>query len=58
MDSGIYFRAERNGKWESVDLVDLSPEEVQELYTKFSSQVAINTIVILANIIREAENLL
>lgn len=30
VETGIYIRAKRNGKWQSVDYINLTPNEVQE----------------------------
>lgn len=30
MELGIYYRVEREGKWDNVDILDMSPEEIAE----------------------------
>ncbi len=49
--TGIYFRAERNGKWENVELEDLTPEERHMYLDNFSNESLLKTIDLLCNIL-------
>lgn len=50
---GIYFRVERNGKWQSICLSDLTEEEFDKVMEKRNRQFAVNCCKILAKKLRE-----
>lgn len=50
---GIYFRIERNGKWQSICLSDMTEEEFDNVMEKRNRQFAVNCCKILAKKLRE-----
>lgn len=55
MNSGIYYRIERDGKWQSVDLVEMTNEERAKLLHGFNKPYLILVIAKLLQIFREIE---
>ena len=50
---GIFYRAQRNGKWKNVCFSDLTESEMREKLANQSSEYLINMCVILGKTIRE-----
>lgn len=53
LESGIYFRVQRAGKWGSVDLVNLEPAELETLTENWGRAELLRTIHKLASLLRE-----
>ena len=51
--TGIYFRVERNGKWESIELENLELEERKMVLESFDKDALIRTINILCEYLKE-----
>lgn len=49
---GVYFRVERNGKWESISFSDLIPEEQDKVLEKWDRDSILRLAKILADTIR------
>lgn len=51
--TGIYFRVERNGKWENIELENLTSEERKLSLERFDREALIRTINILCEYFNE-----
>lgn len=50
---GMYFRVEREGKFDDVCFTDLLPEEQEEILGEKSKEFAINVALRLADVLRD-----
>lgn len=50
---GIYFRIERNGKWQSICLSDMTDEEIDRVLENRNRNFAIGCIKVMARKLRE-----
>lgn len=55
MDSGIYYRVERNGKWKTVDMTQMTDEELNKWLWDMTEQQLFRTIRVLVRQIGEIE---
>lgn len=55
MDSGIYYRVERNGKWKTVDMTQMTDEELNKWLCDMTEQQLFRTIRVLVRQIGEIE---
>lgn len=53
---GIYFRVERNGKWQSICMSDLTEEEFDKVMENKNRNFAVSCCKILAKKLREIGN--
>jgi len=54
--TGIYFRVQRNGKWQSLDLAELTTAEAKSVLGTFDKDALIRTILRLLKEVRNARH--
>lgn len=55
MDSGIYYRVERNGKWKTVDMTQMTEQELDKWLWGMTEPQLFQTIRVLVRQIGEIE---
>jgi hypothetical protein len=55
MNSGIYYRIERDGKWQTVDLTEMTEKEISVMIANNGDGYAAKLILALCKIMHEIE---